>query len=747
MTDLNSNSLFGLGAAYYPDYIEDGALARTSSGEIRPLAWTERIKEDLERMKGAGLSFVRMGEFCWASVEPERDKFQCERFHVALEQCRQRDIDVIFCTPTATPPKWLIDEFPDILPITREGRTIPFGSRRHYDVCNKDYLAEAERITGIFAEQFGSHPSIIGWQVDNEFGCHGSSYSFTAQARSAFQHWLEHKYAADIERLNREWFTAFWSQHYASFSQIELPFSSWADQNPHLELDFRRFSNDAYCKFLGAQVSILRKLSPGRFITHNFMSLFTDLCPWQLSADLDLPGFDHYQMTDLPRPQTSAWQFSLLRSLKDKPFIVLEQQPLQVNWQAVNRRFSYDWLFLWGLQSAFRGAKSMCYFSWQRMYGGAEQYHDGIVPHDLRVPESWQEQVISAKNTFFQLLQEKLALSSMPEAARDVLCVHNFESLWTHEITSQSALYSTHEILDFVSDLCSRAAFGLHFTASLEDCGESLFQYKLLILPGYAFELNQGEKALLRQFLDRGGKVVSLPRTAFKQKNNQMSAKPLDLFADDFYFEDYGALGDNEVEIIVTADETIKGIRWVERIRLVSSDWIVVAKFKQGLYDGAPAAISNNSFKNGGIYMHLAFCPESTAQAINWLLKSLSMDVLAEQNSSRPIQLLPLVSGARHFLSAINFEDEAQSIKLTRAYKSLLVAGLDQEQRLQISDHHTEDSSQALVKNLAKEPGQDQRGWPCEIELPGRHVFFAELAPISQSIQESGQGSGQQSDV
>ena len=35
-------------------------------------------------------------------------------------------------TPTAAPPKWLMDEFPEIAPIDEQGRPRGFGSRRHY---------------------------------------------------------------------------------------------------------------------------------------------------------------------------------------------------------------------------------------------------------------------------------------------------------------------------------------------------------------------------------------------------------------------------------------------------------------------------------------------------------------------------------------------------------------------------------------------------------------------------------------
>jgi beta-galactosidase len=688
-------SIFDLGCAYYPDYILDGDSCCTAEGIKNSVSWKERIDEDFRRMKNVGLRFVRMGEFSWATVEPEPENFAFERFHAALDLADEHDLGVIFCTPTATPPKWLIDKHPDILPITRQGNRIPFGSRRHYDVCHPEFVSHSNRISQRFACEFGLHPRVIGWQIDNEFGCHNSLFAFGAHTRDAFQKWLERKYGS-IDALNQEWFTCFWSQRYTSFAQVELPYQSWADQNPHLELDFRRFSNDAYAAFQNMQCRVVRENSPGRFITHNFMSLFTDLCPWLLSADLDVAGFDHYQMQQEVTPTSSSWQFSLMRSLKDKPFVVLEQQPLQVNWQPINRRLDYDWLFLWGMQAAFHGASAMYYFSWQRMYGGAEQYHDGIVPHDVRVPQSWQERVIAAKSRAFELMAAHFDLNEMPHPADDVLCIHNFESYWTHEICSQSVAYSTHYHLDLVAELCHSAGLGLGFARTIADAQDSMFRHKLVILPGYAFEFTEAEKELLRKYLESGGKVLSFPRTAMKKTNNQMSRKPLDLFFDDFYFDDYGALLPGEHDTFSAEQMLFRGTLWAERIKITSTQWCPLAEFQSGLYAGSPACLANRSFKNGGMYVHFACVPENTAELKRWLLSVLSLPAYVEEVDSTEVQIVPLVSKARRFLSAVNFGNSPCTVKFRASISSILVAALDANQNLICSQNRFAELIEAI---------------------------------------------------
>jgi beta-galactosidase len=676
MTQQKQN-LFALGAAYYPDYISKRPTLtrKVDSGKLEWLSTKDRMQEDFKRMVKQNIHTIRMGEFSWATVEPQRGTWIPDVFMQALDLAHAHSIDVIFCTPTATPPHWLIDEHPDILPITRTGQQIPFGSRRHYDFHHPVYKAESRRISEIFARSFGNHPAVKSWQTDNEFGCHNSVFLFTEYAKKDFQKWLESKYNRDIHQLNEDWFTCFWSQRYSSFSDIGLPLSSWADQNPHMELDFRRFSNEALREFQREQIEIIKTHSPGRPVTHNLMTLFSDLCPWQASLDLDYVGFDHYQMEPEPHPMTSAWQFALMRSLKQRPFVVLEQQPVQVNWQPVNRRFSFDWLLLWGLQSAFQGANGMLYFSWQRMAGGCEQYHDGVVPHDVRIETSQQEKIIKAKNLIFAEFQTHFGFrDQLPEPARDVLCIHDSESLWSHEITSQSTYYSTRKQLDHVAQFCLQHGDGLWFSNSLLHEREKLSNYKLIILPGYAFELTHEERSLLESFRRQGGRVISFPRTAYKHRNNQLSPLPAVFYAEqDFYLEDYGALAEGEIELCQltgkNVDKTFNGHLWSEKIKIQNPRWSVEAQFSEkSFYAGAPALLKLKESPQHGCHLHVATCPVSTKETFSLIRKTLELPVTAQAQSAE-LQLASLGYEGRRFISGVHFGKNQTSVVLNEDLK------------------------------------------------------------------------------
>lgn len=671
--------MISFGCAYYPDYLSKTSFCRTTDGEVKLVSWQDSIKYNLERMSLCKVKAIRMGEFSWATVEPRRGQLDFSRFEFTLEQAKAQGIEVIFCTPTATPPKWLVDEMPEILPVTRDGKGIPFGSRRHYDLNSERYREESRRITKVYTSFLGSHAAVVGWQTDNEFGCHNSVFQFTEAAKSNFQSWLKTQFNDDIEALNDEWFCSFWSQHYCSFEEIALPLSSWADQNPHLELAFRRFSNEMHRLFQKEQVEIIRKNSPGRFITHNLMTLFTDLCPWTMADDLDKVGFDHYQMDKEPHPTSSFWQFSLMHSLKNRPFAVLEQQPVQVNWQPVNRRFDYSWLFLWTMQAASLGAESVFYFSWQRFYGGAEQYHDGIISHDVRIGETWQERTLRSIHLLCREIQERFNLDKMPAPKRDVVCIYDSESLWSHEITAQTNIYSTRREVDFIARLCSSSGLGLGFSKGISAALSVRDLPELLILPGYAFEFTDDERIAMKDFLGDGGKILTLPRTAMKQRNNQMSHFPLSFLDDtELLLPDYGALLENEQDTFTDGNLHFAGELWAEKIEIVKN-WHALAKFESGPYTGSPAVLSREL--NKGRFIHIATCPPATDTFIDWLIKAL--DIVPVVSPPSQLQIVPMRHGERSFISAINFADSEKHLKDIDA-KMWLSASLDKGEKISL---------------------------------------------------------------
>ncbi len=95
-----------IGADYYPEHWEK-----------------ERWKTDAEMMVKANIKVIRIGEFAWSLYEPEEGKYEFDWMDEALDFFGKYGIKVVMCTPSATPPKWMIDKYPDILQILHYRRS------------------------------------------------------------------------------------------------------------------------------------------------------------------------------------------------------------------------------------------------------------------------------------------------------------------------------------------------------------------------------------------------------------------------------------------------------------------------------------------------------------------------------------------------------------------------------------------------------------------------------------------------
>ena len=102
-------------------------------------------------MRELGIEYVRIGEFAWSRYEPRRGDFVGAGSTRRSTRSASAGLKIVLGTPTATPPKWLMDEFPEIAPIDKQGRPRGFGSRRHYTFSSRAYWHESARIVEALA--------------------------------------------------------------------------------------------------------------------------------------------------------------------------------------------------------------------------------------------------------------------------------------------------------------------------------------------------------------------------------------------------------------------------------------------------------------------------------------------------------------------------------------------------------------------------------------------------------------------
>ena len=419
-----------LGTCYYPEH------------------WPEALwEEDARRMTEAGLSCVRIGEFAWSRIEPAPGQFNWGWLDRAIGMLGQAGLGVILGTPTATPPKWLVDSMPDMLALDQQGQPRRFGSRRHYCFSHMGVRAEAVRFTRAMAERYGQHPAVIAWQTDNEYGCHDTVLSYSAPACDAFRVWLAARYHT-IGTLNAAWGSVFWSMEYRSFAEVDLPGQTVTEANPAHWLAFRRFSSDQVIAFNRAQVNVLRELSPGRDITHNAMGFFTEYDHHDLGRDLDTLGWDSYPLGFLEsfpfstddklryarqgHPDIAAFHHDLYRGCaQGGRWWVLEQQPGPVNWARYNPASLPGMVRLWTLEAMAHGAELVSYFRWRQFPQAQEQMHAGLLRPDSIAAPGLAEAAQAARDI--------AALGSAGAPPRSVALVFDYQADWVTRIQPHGA--------------------------------------------------------------------------------------------------------------------------------------------------------------------------------------------------------------------------------------------------------------------------------------------------------------------
>lgn len=369
-----------LGTCYYPEH------------------WPEEIWEaDARRMKEAGLTWVRIGEFAWSRLEPTPEDLQFDWLDRAIDTLGTAGLKVVLGTPTATPPRWVVDKHPDMIAVDASGRPRKFGSRRHYCFSHEGFRSESDRIVKLVAERYGRNRHVAAWQTDNEYGCHDTIISYSDAARSAFQVWLEQRYGT-IDALNRAWGNVFWSMEYRTFAEIDLPNLTVTEPNPSHTLAFRRFSSDQVVSFNKRQVEIIRANSDAP-ISHNYMGRITDFDHFKVGDDLEIATWDSYPLgfledrvgasTEHQRayarqgdPDFQAFHHDLYRTVGKGRWWVMEQQPGPVNWAPYNPAPLPCMMRLWAWEAYGHGAEAVCYFRWRQAPFAQEQMHAGMLRPD-----------------------------------------------------------------------------------------------------------------------------------------------------------------------------------------------------------------------------------------------------------------------------------------------------------------------------------------------------------------------------
>ena len=577
-----------LGTCYYPEH------------------WNKNFwREDLQRMKENGIFTIRIAEFAWNKLEPKEGEFTYEFFDEFLDLAEEEKMNVIFGTPTATPPVWLTEKYPEVLNCRMDGTPFYHGMRRHYNYNSPIYQELSARIVKKAAKHYGKRSCIVGWQIDNEMNCEVDEF-YSESDTLAFREFLKKKYKT-LDALNEAWGTIVWNQTYTSWKEIYVPRTTIHNStNPHQTLDYYRFVSDSAIRFCKMQADILRKYKkPEDFITTN--GIFGNLDNHKMQDEcLDVMTYDSYPnfaycLIEDPKHSDDLndrkWSRNLTEVRSICPhFGIMEQQSGANGW---NTRMEAPapkpgQMTLWTMQSIAHGADYISFFRWRTATVGTEMYWHGILDYDNR-----DNRKLAEVNHIWKRTKAISEMTGAEYKAAFAL-VKDYDNVWDAQVDvwhERLAKKSEKEI--FAASQINHTPMDVFYLKDSTEV-EELLKYPVLIYP-HALILMKKRVKVLKEYVKAGGCLIIGARTGQKDKNGHCVMEPMPGLLTNVSKSDV-----KEFTFIGPADDAVSmdwngqsletGI-FNDILAAAGEKAHVLAKYTSNYYEGRPALIETKAGK------------------------------------------------------------------------------------------------------------------------------------------------------
>lgn len=347
-------------------------------GDYNPDQWPEEIwREDIRLFKKAGVNLVTLPVFSWTKLEPEEGVFEFGWLDRIMDLLAENNIYVCLATSTAAQPTWMSLKYPDIMPVDIAGRRRTPGKRVNFCPNSTDYRRLSAEMARQLALRYGHHPALLIWHIANEYG----TYCYCDHCAEEFRKWAQARYKT-IDEVNRRWNLSFWNHTIRNWDEIILPTELNDDDKYYQEvaLDYLRFMTDSNIGCYLTEYNAIKAITPDIPVTTNISGLIKHLDQFKFAKCLDIIGWDNYPTPgdDLCIP---ALKHDLMRSLKDKPYMMVEQSPNQQNWQPYNLLKRPGEVRLLSYQALAHGAESVLFFQMRQSVGGVEKFHGAMISH------------------------------------------------------------------------------------------------------------------------------------------------------------------------------------------------------------------------------------------------------------------------------------------------------------------------------------------------------------------------------
>lgn len=471
-------------------------------GDYNPEQWLhdpDILEKDIEYFKKAKINEVSLGVFSWSMLEPEEGVFRFQWMEDIINRLYENGISVILATPSGARPKWMADQYPEVLRVDSAGNRAFFGGRHNHCYTSPLYREKVRIMNKKLAENFGNHPGVIVWHISNEY----SGECYCPLCQEEFRSWLKDRYGS-IEKLNFAWATTFWSHTYNSFDQIEAP-SPRGEEGIHgLNVDWRRFVTDRTRDFIIHEIRAIREGGSDKPATINMMYDFKGLNYHKFADIIDIVSWDNYphwhKKEEYLTAMDGGMQHDIMRSIQKKPFLLMESCPSAPNWQAVSKLRKPGIVHAASMQAIAHGADSVLYFQLRQSRGSSEKFHGAVIDHyggdDTRVFREVTEIGESL---------EKLRDVAGAGVRAETAVIFDWENRWALE----DAMGPRNEGM-FYKEAVEKSYYAfrkLGLNVDMIDMEQELEDYKVVAAPMlYMFRAGFWEK--VQRFVEKGGRFI-----------------------------------------------------------------------------------------------------------------------------------------------------------------------------------------------------------------------------------------------
>ena len=633
--------------------------------DYNPDQWQETpdiLSEDMRLMKLANCNEMSVGIFAWSALEPEEGKFDFSFLDKAMDDIYNAGGRVILATPSGARPAWLAQKYPEVLRVRSDGIRNEFGVRENHCYTSPIYREKIRIINEKLAERYKDHPALIAWHISNEY-C-GECYC--PLCRAAFRVWLKAKYKT-LDNLNREWWTAFWAHTFTDWEQIVPPGPLGDSGLGGLSIDWRRFITEQTADFMNEEIAAVRKYTPDVPITTNLMGFYYGLGYRKLAETLDFISWDSYPLwsgnekNDISVAVETSMAHDLMRSLKKRPFFIMESTPSCVNWYTYNKLKKPGMNELSALQGVAHGSDSVQYFQWRKSRGSSEKFHGAVVDHE----GSENTRVFKEVSALGKRLKGlDFIVGTMPEVKTAIL--YDWENHWMLDsaqgfANNDKKVFQT--LKSYYSPLWRRGI-------NVDIIGEkdSFNEYKLIIAPMcYSVSENLGKK--LKSFVKNGGTILFTYISAMVNENDLCytggfpGAGLKEIFG--IWNEEIDSLYPEDVNTVKLIDGTeYKAIDYCELVHAQGAE--VLATYTEDFYAGMPALTVNNYGEGKAYYQAFRDDGAFADMVVSRLLYECGIDGAFAGKMPEGVTAHSRTDGEKTYIFIQNFTKEEKNIETER---------------------------------------------------------------------------------